>query len=109
MLHLWGQSGPIVMPYWQQRLVEWASFWRWRVESIEMFDQRFGYQPVRFFWRGRTYQVYAIDRVWERPPRRHQNARRYFTVRCRNGGRYTIFQDLRVGVWSFVWRGFAGA
>jgi hypothetical protein len=77
-------------------------WWRPPIEPVELRTQRFGYQPRCFRRRGMFYRVYRIERVWEQPARREQAARRYFTVRCNDQRRYTLFQDLALGTWHMV-------
>ncbi len=83
---------------WLARLRQWQP----PIEPVELWAQRFGYQPRRFRWRGMFYRVYRIEQVWEQAARRDQAARRYFTVRCNDARQYTLFQDLALGTWHMV-------
>jgi hypothetical protein len=77
-----------------------------RAEPVELIAQRYNFLPYSFRWRGDLRRVRVVARVWEdagrpfsavgmaaRPPRR------YFEVRCGEGGSYVLFQDLRLGTW----------
>lgn len=95
----------------QPASIEWYP-WSWRVtfpwirqcrvEAVEVCARRFFYQPLCFRRRGVVHRVYRIERVWERTARPHQSARRYFTVCCEDGQRYTLFHDLEINTWYIV-------
>jgi hypothetical protein len=85
-------------------------------EKIFMDRKRFGYFPQRFIWRGRHYEVYAVERCWTVSRRRfrRESDRRCFRVCCvdaragmrsrssRPGaseGTFDLFQDLGTGRW----------
>jgi hypothetical protein len=70
-----------------------------RVEPVDLLDQRFNFLPRSFRWRGDLWRVRSIERVWEQPHNRLRPSRRYFEVTCGLGGRYVLFQDLRIGTW----------
>jgi hypothetical protein len=65
-------------------------------EAVEMQEKRFGYFPKRFRWRGRIYQVEAVERCWTSARR---NFCLCFRVRCREG-QFELFQDVRLGSWE---------
>jgi hypothetical protein len=67
-----------------------------RAEPIAVSDRRYGYAPWRFRRRGDTYRVCRVESVRDEGGRA---PKRYFEVRCADGGRYTLFQDLRAGTW----------
>ena len=67
-----------------------------RPEPVAVSGRRYGYAPWRFLYRGDLYRVCRVDAV--RDAGGH-TPRRYFTVRCADGRRYTLFQDLRAGTW----------
>jgi hypothetical protein len=85
-------------------------------EKIFMDKKRFGYFPQQFIWRGRRYEVYAVERCWTVSRRRfrRESDRRCFRVHCAdlNGAVYRgssrpvareatfdLFQDLGTGRW----------
>jgi hypothetical protein len=70
-----------------------------RVEPVDLLDQRFNFLPRSFRWRGDLWRVRSIVRVWEQPHAGLRPSRRYFEVICGPGGRYILFQDLRIGTW----------
>lgn len=65
-------------------------------EAVEMQEKRFGYFPKRFRWRGKIYQVDAVERCWTSARR---NLYLCFRVRCREG-LFELFQDVRLGSWE---------
>jgi hypothetical protein len=67
-----------------------------RSAPVAVSGRRYGYAPWRFLYRGDLYRVCRVDAVRDSGGRL---PRRYFTVRCADGGRYTLFQDLRAGTW----------
>jgi len=71
-----------------------------RVEAIEMQAKRFGYFPRTFLWRGRRYDVHAVERCWTTGTRQWGGRvqRHYFRVRCVEGD-FDLFQDLRHNTW----------
>ena len=73
------------------------------VEAIDMRSRRFGYFPRTFVWRGREFQVEAVERCWTTASRRNggQMDRHYFQVRCAEGT-YNVFQDLRHNTWHIA-------
>lgn len=83
-------------------------------EKIKMDKRRFGYFPQRFTWRGRRYNVHAVERCWTVSRKRLGNKvdRLCFRVRCaaadsRNGrsgrtfyeGTLDVYQDLNTNTW----------
>ncbi len=72
-------------------------------EAIDMRSRRFGYFPRTFVWRGREYQVEAVERCWTTASRRNggQLDRHYFQVRCAEGT-YNVYQDLRHNTWHIA-------
>jgi hypothetical protein len=72
-------------------------------EAIDMRSRRFGYFPRTFVWRGREFQVEAVERCWTTASRRNggQMDRHYFQVRCAEGT-YNVYQDLRHNTWHIA-------
>lgn len=83
-------------------------------EKIQMNKRRFGYFPQRFTWRGRRYDVQAVERCWTVSRKRMGNKveRLCFRVRCAaaaggNGrsrravtaGTFIVYQDLSTNRW----------
>jgi hypothetical protein len=83
-------------------------------EKIKMDQKRFGYFPQRFTWRGRRYDVHAVERCWTVSRKRLGNKveRLCFRVRCaatngrgsRSGraileGTFDLYQDLNTNTW----------
>lgn len=67
-----------------------------RANPITVRDRRYGYAPWRFLYRGNLHRVCRVDAVRDKGG---YAPRRYFTVRCTDGARYVLFQDLQVGTW----------
>lgn len=65
-------------------------------EAAEMLEKRFGYFPKRFRWRGRTYDVDAVEHCWT--SMKH-HPRLCFRVRCREK-RYELSQDIKLNCWE---------
>lgn len=71
-------------------------------EAIDMRSRRFGYFPRTFVWRGREYQVDAVERCWTTSARRSDRMERhYFQVRCAEGT-FNVYQDLRHNTWHIA-------
>jgi hypothetical protein len=83
-------------------------------EKIKMDKKRHGYFPQRFTWRGRRYDVQAVERCWTVSRKRLGNRveRLCFRVRCaavggqgsRSGraileGTFELYQDLNSESW----------
>jgi hypothetical protein len=83
-------------------------------EKIKMDKKRHGYFPQRFTWRGRRYDVQAVERCWTVSRKRLGNRveRLCFRVRCvavrgQNGrssraiqeGTVVLYQDLNGDSW----------
>ena len=73
---------------------------RRRVEAIEMQARRFGFFPRTFRWRGRRYDVSAVERCWTTSTRQWGGRvqRHYFRVRCAEGC-FELFQDIAHNTW----------
>jgi len=71
---------------------------RWRIydEAVELVEQRFQCLPRVFRWRGRRYNVEAVQRCWTASRRRWRGRveRRFFQVQCAEGS-----FDLKTGAW----------
>jgi len=66
--------------------------------AVEIQEKRFGYFPKVFRWRGKRYDVQAVERCW--------NATRHspqlcFRVRCREG-MFDLCQNVRDNTWRLV-------
>jgi hypothetical protein len=71
------------------------------VEPIAMRARRFGYFPKTFVWRGKTYNVEAVERCHTTAQSRRGRprlSRHNFRVRCAEGT-FDIFQDLQHNTW----------
>lgn len=64
-------------------------------QPVQVQEKRFGYFPKTFRWRGKRYDVQAIERIWAKSRRM---PRLYFRVRCRDGI-FDLYQDLRADTW----------
>lgn len=74
-------------------------------EAIEVRERRHGYFPKSFIWRGRRYDVYAVERCWTvsrgnggKRGTGHAVERHYFRVRCAEGT-FEVYQDVRHNTW----------
>jgi hypothetical protein len=72
-------------------------------EAIDMRSRRFGYFPRTFVWRGREFQVEAVERCWTTASRRNsgQMDRHYFQVRCAEGT-FNVYQNLAHNTWHIA-------
>jgi hypothetical protein len=77
-------------------------------DVIDMLERRHGYFPKVFAWRGRRYDVYAVERCWTIARRglRGEIERHCFRVRARLRSAsprpdetFEIYQDLRNKTW----------
>jgi hypothetical protein len=77
-------------------------------DVIEMLERRHGYFPKVFAWRGRRYDVHAVERCWTIARRglRGQVDRYYFRVRARARSAanrteetFEIYQDIQSSTW----------
>ncbi len=78
---------------------------------IEMVERRHGYFPQVFVWRGRRYDVHAVERCWTVARRGlwRRVERTCFRVRARSrwghgraNGTYDVYQDGRDGSWHML-------
>ena len=68
-------------------------------QSIRMENRRFGYFPQTFTWRGRRYEVHAVERCWTISKRWVWDVERHcFRVRCAEGT-FELYQDVRRNTW----------
>ena len=69
--------------------------WKGYNEAVEVIERRFQFFPQSFRWRGRRYEVDAVERSWTaaRP-----TSRRYFRARCA-AGLFDLYQDLTASTW----------
>ena len=68
-------------------------------QSIRMENKRFGYFPQTFTWRGRRYEVHAVERCWTISKRWVWDVERHcFRVRCAEGT-FELYQDVRRNTW----------
>jgi hypothetical protein len=72
-------------------------------EAIRMQAKRFGYFPRTFVWRGREYNVEAVERCWTTGSRRNggQMQRHYFQVRCPEG-KFDLYQVIAHNTWHIA-------
>jgi hypothetical protein len=69
-------------------------------EPIALLEMRYNYQPRTFLWRGKTHAIYQVESRWAANGRLWGPAvRHYRRVRCDDGRRYDIYQDVRVNTW----------
>jgi len=83
-------------------------------EKIYMDEKRFGYFPQKFTWRGRRYDVHAVERCWTVSRRRLGNKVERLCFRVRGAtsgtqgnwpehsdleGTFELFQDLSTNTW----------
>jgi hypothetical protein len=68
-------------------------------ETIRMVSKRFGYFPQAFTWRGRHYNVHAVERCWTVSRRWLWEVERHcFRVRCAEGT-FELYQDVKKNTW----------
>lgn len=74
--------------------------WKIYDESVDMIERRHQYFPHLFRWRGRPYQVEAVERCWTvaRSGWRNRVPGHFFQVRA-GQGRFELFQDAETGLW----------
>jgi len=92
---------------WEKRKVKRSR--RCQGEPLAMQERQHGYFPKAFTWRGRRYDVYAVERCWTVTRRKLVGVveRYYFRVRARprsgdmraEEGTFEIYQDVKHGVW----------
>ncbi len=70
-------------------------------EAVQMREKRFGYFPKAFRWRGREYEVEAVERCWTKA-RGHPEL--CFRVRCPEGA-FELVQDVQLNAWHVVVNG----
>jgi hypothetical protein len=70
-----------------------------RGQSIRMEAKRFGYFPQTFVWRGKRYDVHAVERCWTISRRWMWDVERHcFRVRCAEGT-FELYQDVKRNTW----------
>ncbi len=69
---------------------------RGSLEAVEIQEKRFGYFPKRFRWRGKVYEVEAVERCWTKA---NGNPHLCFRVRCQEGS-FELYQDVRANTWE---------
>jgi len=67
-----------------------------RFQAVEVKEKRFGYFPHVFRWRGKHYDVQAVERCWTRT---HAAPQLCFRVRCREG-MFDLYQNVRDNTWQ---------
>jgi hypothetical protein len=77
-----------------------AMNWKVYDEAIEMVERRFRYFPRVFRWRGRRYEVEAVEQCWtvSRSAWRRRVERHFFRVQCA-GGTFELYQEVRTNTW----------
>jgi hypothetical protein len=86
-------------------------------EKIRMYKRRYGYFPEQFTWRGRRYDVHAVERCWTVSRKRLGNRvdRLYFRLRCAASedwgrqhelavqeGTFDVYHDLNTNTWHLA-------
>lgn len=67
--------------------------------KVEMEAKRFGYFPQTFVWRGRRFEVQAVERCWSIEQRWVWNiVRNCFRVTCAEGS-FDLSQNIKNGTW----------
>ena len=70
-----------------------------RGEAVRMESKRFGYFPQTFVWRGRRYDVHAVEQCWTVSRRWVWDVERHcFRVRCAEGT-FELYQDAKRNTW----------
>ena len=70
-----------------------------RGQAIKMQVKRFGYFPQTFVWRGRQYDVHAVEQCWTVSRRWFWDVERHcFRVRCVEGT-FELYQDVKRNTW----------
>lgn len=72
-------------------------------EPIKLLSRRHNYFPKRFVWRGKKYDIYAVERAWTKSKRSGKASRHYFRVRCADGT-FELYQDLALNTWYMARR-----
>jgi hypothetical protein len=80
--------------------MEEAMGWKIYDEAVDMVQRRFQYFPLAFRWRGRRYDVDAVERCWAVSRRGWQRRieRHYFQLRCAEGT-FEVYQDAKANTW----------
>jgi hypothetical protein len=66
--------------------------------AVEIQEKRFGYFPKVFRWRGKRYDVQAVERCWNATAAFPQLC---FRVRCHEGS-FDLCQNVRDNTWRLV-------
>lgn len=70
-----------------------------RGQAIRMEARRFGYFPQTFVWRGKRYEVHAVEQCWTISRRWFWGVERHcFRVRCAEGT-FELYQDVKRNTW----------
>jgi len=69
-----------------------------RSEPILLLSRRHNYFPKRFLWRGKEYDVAAIERAWTEIKRGGKVKRYFFRVKCAEGT-FDLYQDILLNAW----------
>jgi hypothetical protein len=68
-------------------------------EPIRMEAKRFGFFPQTFVWRGRRYEIQAVEQCWTVSRRGIWDVERYcFRVHCAEGS-FDLYQDVKHNTW----------
>lgn len=67
-------------------------------QAVEIREKRFGYFPKTFRWRGKHYNVQAVERCWTTA---RTAPHLCFRVRCREGI-FDLYQNVRDNTWHLV-------
>ena len=72
---------------------------RRRSEAVRMEARRFGYFPQSFIWRGKRYNVHAVEQCWTVSRRWIWDVERHcFRMRCAEG-RFELHQNVKHNTW----------
>lgn len=72
-------------------------------EPIRLLARRHNYFPKKFMWRGKEYEVFAVEQAWTEMGRGRRGARHYFRVHCVEGT-FDLYQDLSHDAWYLAKR-----
>ncbi len=71
---------------------------RHKHEAVEIQEKRFGYFPQTFRWRGKRYNVQAVEHCWTMT---RQAPKLCFRVRTPEG-KFDLYQNVRDNTWHLI-------
>lgn len=98
----WRQTTTWMPPSLRRWLGAFARSPRPQGRPVELCLRHFGYLPARFRHQGELYHIRRVERSWDAQAGGGAGPRRYFSIRCADDRRYTLFQDLRAGTWHLI-------